>query len=131
MERSDKVGRYISFAVFCVVVLFVGVLLSLPFSVRVDSVGEKPPFLLALLLLLTSLYIFIMFLYRSFNSWVDGAKTREKLGVRAEQLAKQLGAFRFLVITNSTFLLWQVRIAYPIIALLGLGLFALILLSAF
>jgi hypothetical protein len=48
-----------------------------------------------------------------------------------EQLAKSYGHFRFLMMTNRTFLLWYVRIIFPILALLSLGLFAIVLLSAF
>jgi hypothetical protein len=111
--------------------VLIGVLLSLPFSIEVNSLGEKPPFILAVLLLLTSLSIFVRNSYQAFTAWVDGAQTREKLGLRAEQLAKQLGGFRFLVITNSTFLLWYTRIASPVVALLGLSLFAVVFMTAF
>jgi hypothetical protein len=131
MQRPNMAKKYISFAVFCVIVLSVGVLLSLPFSLRVTSTGEKPPFLLAFLLLIASLFSFIMPLYLSYKAWVDGEETREKLGSRAEQLAQRYGPFRFLVVRNKTVLLWNARIAYPIVALFGLSLFILILLSAF
>jgi uncharacterized membrane protein len=118
------VRKYISFAVFCLIVLLVGIVLSLPFSIRVTSTGEKPPFLLALLLLITLFFSFIMPLYLSYQAWVDEAEARKKLGSRAEQLAKQYGLFRFLVVTNTTFLLWNARIVYPIVALFSsVGLF--------
>src|SRR5215207_4325564 len=97
MQRPTMVRRYISFAIFCLIVLFVGVVLSLPFSIRVTSTGEKPPFLLALLLLITSFCCFIMPLYLSYKAWVNEPETRENLGSRAEQLAKRYGVFRFLV----------------------------------
>ena len=36
------VRKYVSCAVFSVAVLLVGVLLSLPMSIEVNSIGEKP-----------------------------------------------------------------------------------------
>jgi hypothetical protein len=123
--------KYVSFAVFCLITLLAGIVLSLPFSIRVTSTGEKPPFVLALLLLITTFFSFIMPLYLSSQAWVEEAETRKKLGTRAEQLAKRYGPFRLLVVTNATFLLWNARIVYLVVALFSLGLFILIILSAF
>ena len=127
----DMVRKYATCAIFSVAVLLVGVLLSLPISIEVNSVGEKPPFLFALFMLIASLFILIGSSYLSYTAWFDGATTREKVGLAMERLAKRYGPFRFLVITNSFLLLWFIRIFYPILALFSLGLFALVLLSAF
>jgi hypothetical protein len=125
------VRKYASCAIFSVVVLLVGVVLSLPISVDVNSVGEKPPFLFAVFMLISSLFILIGTSYLSYTAWFDGAKTQERVGLAMDRLAKSYGHFRFLVITNRLFWLWFIRIFYPVLALLSLGLFALILLSAF
>src|SRR5215213_8808480 len=98
--------KYASCAVFSVVVLLVGVILSVPISVGVNSVGEKPPFLLAVLMLVSSLFILIGTSYLSYTAWFDGAKTQERVGLVMDHLAKSYGYFRFIVITNRLFLLW-------------------------
>ena len=125
------IRRYASCAVFSMAVLLVGVFLSLPISIEVHSVGEKPPFLFAAFMLIASLFIVIMASHLSYTAWFDGAKTQERVGLRMERLAERYGPFRFLVITNRFFLLWFIRIFYPVVALFSLGLFALVLLSAF
>jgi len=122
---------YASCAVFSVAILLIGVFLSLPVSIEVHRVGEKPPFLFAAFMLIASLFILIMASYLSYIAWFDGAKTQERVGLRMERLAKRYGPFRFLVITNRFFLLWFIRIFYPVVALFSLGLFALFLWSAF
>jgi len=125
------VRKYASFAVFSVAVLLIGVFLSLSSSVEVNSVGEKPPILFALFMLMASLFILIGTTYLSYIAWFDSAKAKEKIGSAIDRQAKRYGPFRFLVITNRTFLLWFIRIFYPILAVFSLGLFALVLLSAF
>ena len=123
--------KYASCAVFTVTVLVIGIFLSLPSSIEVNSVGEKPPFLFAVFMLLAFLGIFIGTSYFSYSAWFDGVQTQERVGLAMDQVAKQYGRFRFLVITNRVVLLWFIRIGYPILALFSLGLFALVLLSAF
>ena len=125
------VRKYSSCAIFTLAVLLVGVILSLPISIKVQSVGEKPPFLFAVFMLISSLLILIGTSYLSYTAWFDGAKTQERVGLAMDRLAKSYGHFRFLVITNRLFLLWFIRIFYPILALFSLGFFALVLLSAF
>ena len=125
------VRRYTTCAIFSVVVLLVGVLLSLPISIGVNAVGEKPPLLFAVFMLIASVFILIGTSYLSYTAWFDGTKTQERVGLATERLAKRFGPFRFLVITNRLFLLWFIRIFYPVLALFSLGLFALVLLSAF
>ena len=127
----DMVRKYASCAIFSVIVLLVGVLLSLPISIEVNSVGEKPPFLFAFFMLIASLFILIGTLYLSYTAWFDGEKTQERVGLAMDRVAQRYGPFRFLVITNRFLLLWFIRIFYPILALFSLGLFALVLLSAF
>ena len=123
------VKRYASCAVFSIAVLLIGVFLSLPISV--NRVGEKPPFLFAAFMLIASFLITIGTSYLSYTAWFNGTTTQEKVGLAMERLAKSYGHFGFLVITNRFFLLWFIRIFYPILALFSLGLFALVLLSAF
>ena len=125
------VKRYATCATFSMVVLIVGVFLSLSPSIEIYRIGEKPPFLFALFMLIASLFIMIGASYLSYIAWLDGAKTRERVGLRMDRLAKRYGPFRFLVITNRFFLLWFIRIFYPIVALFSLGLFTLFLMTAF
>jgi hypothetical protein len=127
----DMVGKYASCAIFSVTILLVGAFLSLSTSIQVNLVGEKPPFLFALFILIASLFILIGTSYLSYTAWFDSAETEERVGLAMERLAKSYGHFRFLVITNRFFLLWFIRIFYPIPALFSLGLFVLVLLSAF
>jgi hypothetical protein len=123
--------KYSSFIALCVAILFVGIIFSFPISINVHSTGSKPPFLFALFFLITSLAIFIMSAYISFVSWFQGAKTRSKIAHSAEQLANRFGYLRFLVITNSSFLLWYWRFTGPVMLLFGLGMFGLVALTAF
>ena len=123
--------RYASCAIISVAILAVGVFLSLSPSIEIYRIGEKPPFLFALFMLIASLFIMIGASYLSYIAWLDGAKTRERVGLRMDRLAKRYGPFRFLVITNRFFLLWFIRIFYPIVALFSLGLFTLFLMTAF
>ena len=123
--------RHASCAIISVAILAVGVFLSLSPSIEIYRIGEKPPFLFALFMLIASLFIMIGASYLSYIAWLDGAKTRERVGLRMDRLAKRYGPFRFLVITNRFFLLWFIRIFYPIVALFSLGLFTLFLMTAF
>ena len=125
------VKRYISFIALCVVILLIAVVLSMPVKVEVHSVGEKPPFLFALLLLITLLVTAVLATYASYFAWFKEIKARSNIKNTIEQLANRYGYFRFLVITNVTFLFWFIRFTSPISALFSFGLFLLILFSAF
>lgn len=129
-KHHNLVKRYVSFFTFCVVILLIGVIFGLPIEVEVHSVGEKPPFLIALLLSITLLIAAIAGFYTSYLSWFRETKTRANLITSMKKLANRFVLFR-LPIYNPTFLFWYIRFITPIVAFLLLGLFLLVLFSMF
>ena len=110
--------------------LLVGLVFSVPIKVAVHSVGEKPPFLFALLfsaLLLTAAFgaVYLSYLY-----WFQGVKARKNLATSMERLANRSFIFR-LPIYNPAFLFWFIRLTVPVTAFILFGLFILVLFSAF
>jgi phosphoglycerol transferase MdoB-like AlkP superfamily enzyme len=75
-RQQSLVKRYVSFFAFCVIILLIGVIASIPIKVEVHSVGEKPPFLFALLFSVLSLATAIGAAYLSYLYWFQGEKTR-------------------------------------------------------
>ena len=124
------VKRYISFIVFCVPILLILVIFSIPAKVEIRSVGQKPPFLFALFLSIILLALAIIGFYGSYLCWFQGKKSRANIKTSIEKLANRFVLFR-LPIYNPTFLFWYIRITFPIIALLLLGFFFLVLFTAF
>src|SRR6185436_1361128 len=118
------VKRYISFFAICVVILLIGVIFSVPVRVEIHSVGEKPPFLFALLLSITLLATAMAGFYISYLYWFQETKSRANLKTSIEKLANRSFLFR-LSIYNPTFLFWYIRFASPIIAFMLFGLFLL------
>jgi NADH:ubiquinone oxidoreductase subunit 6 (subunit J) len=47
-KQQNLIKRYVFFFAFCVGILLIGVVFSIPMKVEVHSIGEKPPFLFAL-----------------------------------------------------------------------------------
>jgi len=124
------VKRYISFFAICVGILLIGVIFSVPVRVEIHSVGEKPPFLFALLLSITLLATAMAGFYISYLYWFQETKSRANLKTSIEKLANRSFLFR-LSIYNPTFLFWYIRFASPIIAFMLFGLFLLVFFSAF
>jgi hypothetical protein len=124
------VKRYISFFAFCVVLLLIGIALSISGEIEVNSVGEKPPFVFALFFLVTSLTSTIGLFYVSYLYWFQETKARANLKTLIDRMAK--GSFLFrLPLYNHQFLFWYIRLTFPILAIFLLGLFLLVLFSAF
>lgn len=124
------VKRYISFFTFCAFLLLIGIVFSIPFKVEVNSVGEKPPFVFALLFSAILLASVIGGFYISYLYWFQEEKARASLKISIEKLADRSVLFR-LPIYNPKFLFWYIRLTFPILALFLLALFLLVLLSAF
>src|SRR5687767_1910840 len=112
------VKRYISFFTFCVFLLLIGVALSIPVKVEVNSVGEKPPFVFAFLLSVASLASAIGGFYVSYLYWFQEEKARANLKTSIEKLANRSVLFR-LPIYHPKFLFWYIRLIFPILALLS------------
>jgi len=129
-KQKNLIKRYVSFFAFCAVILLIGVVLSVPIKVEVHSVGEKPPFLFALFFAISLLATAIGAAYLSYLYWFQGVKVRTNLEATIEKLANRFFIFR-LPIYNPTFLFWFIRAFVPITALMLLGLFLLVLFSAF
>ena len=129
-RQQGLVKRYVSFFVFCVIVLLVGVVFSVPIKVEVHSVGEKLPFLFALLISVSLLAMSIGAAYLSYLYWFQGEKARTNLATSIEQLANRFVIFR-LPIYNPIFLFWFIRFTIPVASLILFGLFLLVVFSAF
>ena len=129
-KQQNPIKRYVSFFTFCVGILLIGVVLSVPIKVEVHSGGGKPPFLFALFFSILLLVSAIGAIYISYLSWFQGAKARANLTTTMEQLANRFIFFR-LPIYNPTFLFWFIRLTIPVVAILVSGLFLLTVFSAF
>src|SRR5215217_6118637 len=128
-KHQNPLRRYVTFLIFCMIMLLVGLVFSVPIKVAVHSVGEKPPFLFALLfsaLLLTAAFGAV---YWSYLYWFQGVKARENLATSMERLANRSFIFR-LPIYNPAFLFWFIRFTVPVTAFMLFGLFLLVLFSA-
>jgi hypothetical protein len=124
------VKRYFSFFTFCVVLLLIGVALSIPAKLEINSVGEKPPFVFAFLFSVTLLASATGGFYFSYLYWFQEEKSRANLKTSIEKLANRSVLFR-LPIYNPKFLFWYIRLTFPILALFLFVLFLLVLFSAF
>jgi hypothetical protein len=113
-----------------VIILLIGVIVSVPIKVEVHSVGEKPPFLFAVLFSVSLLATSIGAAYLSYLFWFQGEKARKNLTTSLDQLTNRFFIFR-LPIYNPTFLFWFMRLTLPVTALMLFGLFLLVLFRAF
>ena len=129
-RQQGLVKRYVYFFVFCVIILLIGIISSIPIKVNIDSVGEKPSFLFSLLFSASLLAISIGAVYLSYLSWFRGKKSRTNLTNTIEQLADRFTIFH-LPIYKPTFLFWLIRFAAPVTAIIFFTLFLLVLFSAF
>jgi hypothetical protein len=129
-KNQNLLKRYVAFLVFCTFILLTGVVLSVLMRVEVHSVGEKPPFLFALLFSVLLLAAAMGAIYLSYIYWFQGVKARQKLTTSIEQLADRFFIFR-LPIYNPAFLFWFIRLTVPVAAIMLSGLFLLVLFSAF
>jgi hypothetical protein len=129
-RQQSLFKRYVSFFAFCVIILLIGAIVSVPIKVEVHSIGEKPPFLFAVLFSVLLLTTLIGEAYLSYLFWFQGEKARTNLTTSIDQLANRFFIFR-LPIYNPTFLFWFMRLTLPVTALMLFGLFRLVLLSAF
>ena len=129
-KNHSLVKRYISFFAFCVFILIIGDALSVPIKVEVRSVGDKPPFLFALFFSVILLASAIGGFYGSYLYWFQETKSRANLQTSMERLAQRSFLFR-LPIYNPKFLFWYIRLTLPMLALFLLGLFLLVVSSAF
>lgn len=108
----------------------IGIILSVPIKVEILSVGEKPPFLFALLLSIILLTMSAAGSYISFLSWFGETKFRTNFETSIEKLGDEFPFFR-LPIYNPTLIFWFIRLIVPIASFLIFGLFLLVLFSAF
>jgi hypothetical protein len=129
-KHQNLLKRYVAFFVFCIAMLLICVVLSVRAKVEVHSVGEKPPFLFALLFSVLLLAVAIGAVYLSYLSWFQSVKARKNLVTSMERLANRSFIFR-LPIYNPAFLFWFIRFTVPVVALILFGLFLLVLFSAF
>ena len=129
-KQQNLVKRYVSFFAFCVLILLIGVIFSVPIKVEVHSVGGKPPFIFALLFSAILLAAVIGMAYSTYLSWFQEAKTRSNVKHSIEEMKKRFLIYR-LPIYNPTFIFWFIRIISPIAVILLFGLFLLVLFSAF
>lgn len=129
-RQQSLVKRYVSFFAFCVIILLIGVIASVPIKLEVHSVGVKPPFLFAILFSVSLQATSVGAAYLSYLVWFQGQKTRKDLTTSIDQLANRFFIFR-LPIYNPTFLFWFMRLTLPVTALMLFGLFLLVLFSAF
>ncbi len=129
-KHQKLLKRYAAFFVLCTVILLAGVVFSIPIKVNVHSVGEKPPFLFALLFSIMLLAIAIGGVYLSYLYWFQVIKARKNLTTSMEQLANRSFIFR-LPIYNPKFLFWFIRLTAPLATFLAFGLFLLTVFSAF
>jgi hypothetical protein len=127
---NNRVKRYVSFFAFCVIILLIGILFSIPAKVEIHSVGEKPPFLFALVFSISLFATAIGMTYASYLYWFHGTKARANLETSIERLAKRFFIFR-LPIYHPAFLFWFIRLTAPFVALMLFGLFLLVVFSAF
>jgi hypothetical protein len=129
-RQQNLVKRYILVFTLCVIILLIGVIASVPIKVEVHSVGEKPPFLFALLFSVSLLAMSIGAVYLSYLSWFQGEMARTNLTKAIEQLVNSFVIFR-LPIYNPTFLFWFIRFTVPVAALMLFGLFLLVVFTEF
>jgi tryptophan-rich sensory protein len=104
-KQQNLVKRYVSFFAFCVVILLIGVIFSVPIKVEVHSVDEKPPFIFALLFSIMLLATAIGMAYSTYLGWFQEAKARSNVKRTIEELAKR---FLFFVYQYTIPLLYLV-----------------------
>lgn len=129
-RQQNLLKRYISFFAFCLIILLIGVIASIPIKMEVHSVGEKPSFVFSFLVSAMSLAAAVVSSYSTYMCWFQADKARLNIKHSIEELAKQYFIYR-LPLYNPTFIFWFIRIISPIIAILLFGLFLLMLLSGF
>ena len=128
-KRQNLVKRYVSFFAFCVIILLIGVIASVPIKIEVHSVGGKPPFIFALLFSVILLASAIGFSYSTYLGWFQ-ANARSNVEHTIEEMRKRFFIYR-LPIYNPTFIFWFIRVISPVAAVILFGLFLLVLFSAF
>ena len=128
-KQQNLVKRYILFFSVCVIILLIGVIASVPIKVEVHSVGEKPPFVFALLISGMLLASAIGFAYSTYLGWFH-PKARSNTKYTIEEMQKRFFIYR-LPIYNPTFIFWFIRIISPIATIVLFGLFLLVAFSAF
>ncbi len=129
-KHQNLVKRNVSFFAFCVLILLIAVIFSVPIKVEVHSFGGKPPFIFALLFSAMLLAAAIGMAYSTYLGWFQEAKARSNVKHVIADMAKRFFIFR-LPIYNPTFIFWFIRIISPIAAIMLFGFFLLVLFSAF
>ena len=131
-KHQNLIKRYIAFFTFCIVLILIGVFASIPIEINVtiNSVGEKPPFLLAFLFSTSLLSLSVGMGYSAYQYWFEEEKARANVKKSIERLSNHSFIFQ-LPIYNPTFLFWFLRVTTPVAALMLFGIFLLVAFSAF
>jgi len=96
-KHQNLVKRYVSFFAFCVIILLIGIVASVPIKVEVHSVGEKPHFIFALLFSAMLLATAIGMAYSTYLGWFQEAKARSNVKYSMEKLASRSFIFRLIL----------------------------------
>ena len=114
------------------VLILIGVVASIPIEINVtiNSVGEKPPFLLAFLFSTSLLALSVGMGYSAYQYSFEEEKARANVKKSIERLSNHSLIFR-LPIYNPTFLFWFLRVVTPVATLMLFGIFLLVAFSAF
>ena len=93
-RQKNLAKRYVSVFAFCVIILLIGVIASIPIKVEVHSVGGKPPFMFAFLLSSILLASAIGTAYSTYLSWFREGKARSNIKYTIEEMRKRFFIYR-------------------------------------